>query len=339
VPTRPRDDPRALSLLLSGYLCGTHSGVLAHRARRRRAASGTRSGSRASAVAAEHRSLELRPHAHARRLGAELWAPQGAALGLRDRLRRELDDAAVVELVLFGSQARGGATGFSDVDALLVIRDEVAWDARALRRLRRRVLAAQREVLAYQPMQHHGFEIATPKLLGRADDALALPEVVFEGARSLLGGGVDASFRGRPDAAGAHARLRELVATVTRVEAWPSHPWRAHGLVSMFELVPSLYVQSRGRSTPKWRSFAEAAEDFPGRWSPYETLAAVRAAWPRRPRPALRRAASLARNPWAAVALWTRLPARVPAPVRSLLSAETLTGLQRLAGEMAERER
>ena len=36
-------------------------------------------------------------------------------------------------------------------------------------------LAAQRAVLAYQPMQHHGFEVVTPRLLEDANAALALP--------------------------------------------------------------------------------------------------------------------------------------------------------------------
>src|SRR5205823_7548356 len=103
------------------------------------------------------------------------------------RLASLLDDEHVVELVLFGSQARGGTTGFSDVDAILVISDEAAEEPSILRSLRRRVLAAQRAALAHQPMQHHGFELATPMLLRDAGAALGLPRVALDEARSLGG--------------------------------------------------------------------------------------------------------------------------------------------------------
>ena len=88
---------------------------------------------------------------------------------------------------MFGSQAGGRTTGFSDVDAILVISDEIAGDATEMPSLRRCVLAAQRAVIRYQPMQHHGFEIVTPTLLRDASGALALPAVALAETRSLRG--------------------------------------------------------------------------------------------------------------------------------------------------------
>ena len=38
-------------------------------------------------------------------------------------------------------------------------------------------------------MQHHGFEVATPKLLLNGSDALALPPAALEDTRSLNGAG------------------------------------------------------------------------------------------------------------------------------------------------------
>jgi hypothetical protein len=265
------------------------------------------------------------------------WRPEPAAQRLRDELAGALEHPAVLDLVLFGSQARGGTTGFSDVDAILVITDEAAEDARVLESLRPHVLAAQRAVLAYQPMQHHGFEVATPKLVRHADEALALPEVALAEAKSLRGQPTHELFAmdSRPE--GASARVAELVRALDSVPSWPDHPWAAHGLVAMFELLPVLYLQSRGAVVPKSNSFAVAAEDFPRSWWPYNVLEQVRAAWPRRRRRPLEVGAALARNPWLAVAAWRRLPATLPEPVRPLLSDDCLNGLRALARRMGER--
>jgi hypothetical protein len=271
-----------------------------------------------------------------RDLGVEVWNPTGAAAWLADRLRSALRHEHVVELVLFGSHARGGTTGFSDVDAILVISDAAAEEPASLRVLRRKVLSAQRAVLAYQPMQHHGFEVATPRLLGSARDSIGLPRAALEVTRSLFGRPVSARLNHLQPAAAA-GLLAALLHSVATPSSWPSHPWSLHRLVSMFELIPAAYLQTRGRAVPKAESFAEARSDFGADWWPYDVLSEVRDSWPRDRRPALRAGLELARNPWLAVAAWRRLPTPVPRAARSLLTDRCLVALQRLATQMRER--
>jgi hypothetical protein len=317
---------RLVSRSLSGYLCGTHSGAL--RSRR---------GDHLPlhALAQAHRTLEPSAEGTEVRLGGERWRPDARAAGLAGRLSPLLDDEHVVELVLFGSQARGGTTGFSDVDAILVISDAAAEDPRILRGLRRRILAAQRAVLAHQPMQHHGFELATPRLLGDAGAALGLPRVALNEARSLGGRAVTAGLRAT-DGLADPGRLVELGRTALRVVAWPRHPWRLHRLVSMFELLPVLYLQSRGVEVPKWRSFARAQTEFGADWWPYDALRDVRSAWPASSRTVLRASATTARNPWLAIELWSRMPTEPPREVASLLTVDCLDALRGLTGRMIE---
>ena len=83
-------------------------------------------------LVAAHRRLQPGPESVEVELGSELWRPEGRAKRLASRLDSALDHNHVVELVLFGSQARGGTTEFSDVDATLVITDEAARDERLL---------------------------------------------------------------------------------------------------------------------------------------------------------------------------------------------------------------
>lgn len=328
-----RDDSasaRTASQLLSGYLCGTHSGfAAAGRRARGRSVPGPR------AVAAVHRTLtRMAPAVPNADLGVGPWAPDGDATDLADELRNRLSHPGVIELVVFGSQARGGTTGFSDLDAVLVISDEAVDDPETLSTVRPHVLAAQRAVITYQPMQHHGFEVATPRLLRAACAALGLPAVALEEARSLNGKRIGASLSG--DGFGNGAALRSLARGLAPIGSWPRHPWSVHRLVAMFELLPVLYVQDRGASVPKWRSFDEARGAFGRSWWPYDVLNEVRLSWPRRRRPGLEVAATLGRNPWAAIAAWRRIPAPIPESVRPLLTERCLSGLQRLSRAMSE---
>jgi hypothetical protein len=184
-------------------------------------------------------------------------------------------------------------------------------------------------------MQHHGFEVATPTLLRAASEALALPLSALEETRSLNGMTVAATLEERREQS--RVGLAQLLASFERTRRWPGHPWEAHRLVAMFELVPSLYLQARGAVIPKWRSFDEARNEFAGSWWPYDVLRDVRQVWPRLRRENLERAASAVRNPWVAVALWRRAPARLPAPVGELLTDRLLESLRSLVATMKER--
>jgi hypothetical protein len=250
-------------------------------------------------------------------------------------LQAALEHPCVHDLVFYGSQARSGRTGFSDVDAILVVADEAADDVSILRALRPQVLRAQRAVLSFQPMQHHGFEVVTPTLLRAGSEALALPAAALQNTRSLNGRTVSATVADRKEQS--RVGLSQLAGSLERTNAWPGHPWVVHRLVAMFELLPSLYLQAKGAVIPKWRSFDAARGDFGGSWWPYDVLRDVRLAWPRLRRPALEWAASTVRNPWVAVAAWRRAPVRLPAPVDELLSDRLLDGLRRLATTMEER--
>ena len=324
--SHPTESPRLLSRSLSGYLCGTHSGV------------GRRRGDRLDlpALTRAHANLDRPPGGPTEQIGGPVWAPAANADALARALRRSLDRPEVLDLVLFGSQARGTTTGFSDIDAILVIDDAAADDPNVLRKLRPRVLAAQRAVLDHQPAQHHGFEVVTPGLLVRANEALGMPAVALIETRTLLGREFEASFA--PDSPEeTRNRLARLVAATTGVSAWPSHPWQLHATVSMFELLPALYLQALGHAVPKWRSFDEARTHFGKEWWPYDVLKQVRDDWVRRPAPALRLASSMLRNPWLGVAAWRRAPAVRRQPAAGVLTDICLEGLRGLATGMRDR--
>lgn len=324
---------RLVTRALAGYLCGTHSGLI-ERTRRIRRSSVSRL--EPETISASHRRLRTVPTAHtAVAIASQAWAGGPGTEGLRDRLAQLLKRPEVIDIVLFGSQADSTTTGFSDVDAVLLITDEAAEDPHSLRLLRPHVLDAERAVIAYQPMQHHGFEVATPKLLRRADTALALPEVALAHAKSLSGTQIECCFEGN-GAAADPGTLNGLAGHLAEIQRWPRHPWRLHRLIAMFEILPVLYLQSRGRMIPKRHSFAEAGREFRESWWPYDVLNEVRAIWPRERRPILEASAAVVRNPWVAVAAWRRLPVSPAREVQSLLSEQCLDALRALAGHIAQ---
>ena len=312
------------SRLLAGYLCGTHSGL--HAARKPVRATAVVEAIRASRLegrAADGvRALETRPWSpgdeHERRLHAQLTTA--------------LQTDAVLDLIVYGSIARGTTTGYSDVDAVLVIRDECALDRVRLRELRGRVLAAERAVTVYQPLQHHGLQIATPGLLTRASAALGMPSETLSSAVSLFGRPVNASFEQLP--VPPDQRFLAFAAALRRTQEWPRHIWELHRAISMFELVPALYLQGRGLRCEKHESFRLARTDFPALWAPFDVLGEVRDGWPRVRHPTLQRAATVLRNPWTAVAAWRRLPAPAPAAITQRLGAEVLEALHQILRAM-----
>jgi hypothetical protein len=311
-------DTAVASAALGGYLCGTHS--------KRPAASPEH-------AAALHRRLRREEAGgEGLTLGVERWegCPE-----LTDRLSDDLADESIVDLVVWGSQARGDTTGFSDVDGLLVITDAAAESPGELRRLRRRVLAAQRAVLAYQPMQHHGFAVATPLLLRRLDEAIRLPRVSLEETRSLRSAGIPAWCTGYRDA----QLFASLLRTLRSLPHWPAHRWELHRCISMFELVPASYLQACGLEVSKAASFAVARGELGRRFSPYDELCEVRRVWPRVRDPVLETAARAIRNPWSAVAVWRRLAAPAAPSVRELLTTELWRDLHGLLEAMDERLR
>jgi hypothetical protein len=186
-------------------------------------------------------------------------------------------------------------------------------------------------------MQHHGFDVATPTLLKAGTEALGLPLAALDKTCSLNGRTVSAVLEDRKERAG--IGLSQLAASLDQTNAWPRHPWKAHRIVAMIELLPALYLQARGAAIPKWRSFEVARNDFREAWWPYDVLHEVRQVWPRLRRRNLERSARLLRNPWVTVAGWCRGPARLPAPVDELLTDALLEGLKSLAATMQARAR
>jgi hypothetical protein len=314
---------------LSGYLTGTHRG-------RHLGRSNTQFGP-AAVVRAFRNYVPNSDGGVPLSLGTERWEPLEAyEQRLCSSLRERLAVPGVVDLVLFGSLARGTTTGFSDVDAILVIDDWVAADTASLDTLRPTVLAAGRAVLAYQPLQHHGFLVTTPRLLESGSASMGLPGEALATTASLFGRTIETTWNRSPVGVDALAKALNSLATTA---SWPENAWFLHRLIATYELVPVLYLQAVGRSCPKSASFGIARTGFAEDWTPFDVLEEVRNRWPRARSRELELLALSFRNPWIASAVRRRFPIPVASEIAELLDARVIDDLRRLVALMARRAR
>jgi hypothetical protein len=264
-------------------------------------------------------------------LGGEPYGPLSDArlAGLLDGLCAAFtpvrDDLAGVWL--HGSLATGDYTDYSDVDALVVLRDHALEDPHAYRRVQAAVRVALRRVLIFDPLQHHGFFVACERALA-AWPATYLPGVALQYARPLWPGPALPVVES-PDPAGARAAFAVLARSVAGAPR-PHNLHEAKLLLSQFMLLPALYKQARGQALYKRESFPAVRPAFAAQWAAMDTATRLRAVWTNPARP-LWAAALRALGPWQAGRVYRRFETRLPSASEW---PALLTGMRALAAVM-----
>lgn len=187
---------------------------------------------------------------------------------------------------LHGSAADATMTSaYSDVDTLLIVRDEVFASSDALIELRRRCILLLPCLFSVDPLQHHGHFSMTESELHAYCQGRFLPFSLFRDAVPLYGR--------------AHLLIHEFA------DSSDSHPlhglsvacqnWCENGLplkdlyhlksaTSLIQLFPVLYLQAQGINVSKRESFSLARQDFSEEeWAPIDIATSVRCKWPSPP--------------------------------------------------------
>jgi hypothetical protein len=239
-----------------------------------------------------------------------------------------------------GSIGSSEEVGYSDFDALVVLRDKVFDSADTLAEVAFRLSALRRIMFEYDPLQHHGWFVLVEGDLQNYCEAW-FPAALFPWSRSLLPGGARTLvIRSRDSGAEFREAFSSLAdSTLREVTAGPplEDAYRLKGVLSRFMLLPSLYLQARdGTTVFKRESFDLAARDFPaGLWSPMDRVSQVRLVWryeiSRLQRLALTRCLSLRRpcTRWFAP--------RVPDAIRQALPHDLWAAAAALIRAMQER--
>jgi predicted nucleotidyltransferase len=220
----------------------------------------------------------------ARQLEFELPAYSGSDDRIVE-LKNELDRHRqyFVTVVLHGSQADGQLTGYSDVDALVIVKDNVLMRQQDLIAAARLLNRLRIHFHRIDPLQHHGWFVMTEKdLLNFPQQVLPIEVVreacVLTGATKLMVQ-VDDGIR--------LSHVQTFVTAVNRMEKLlskgklPHSAFTLKSLLSEFMMLPVLYLQAKmKKGMSKRDSFALARHDFSERaWKSMDTVSAVRRIW------------------------------------------------------------
>lgn len=237
-------------------------------------------------------------------------------LKLRELMQPLAKDVLCV--LLHGSCGDGRTTGYSDVDALVVIRDEVFLDPQRLVALARPLSAACRQMYRFDALQHHGwFAISVQDLSNFPEEVLPLAAmkdaVVLFGERRLsirYSETTQKVFSQRADRQ--FEKLEEQLSSGWR----PSNLYQLKSLFSEFMLLPVLLMQAKtGKGYSKRESFAAARSSFdPETWAIMDEVSVLREKWEYRP--GLLSAWVLRRPGYFFRKVRRRWPTRIPAQLK-----------------------
>ena len=184
-------------------------------------------------------------------------------------------------IYLHGSHSTGDVTGYSDVDTLLILKQEVAENADALIMLGRRAQRSMGVLFSIDLLQHHGNFVLTETDLQWYDEAW-FPLVLFEYSTPIV---APAPLHIRVRSAGQDGARRSLEQMCRRFMAvWQPRQLRtAYQLkaqLSCFLILPALLLQAHGRACYKRDSFALAKPYFdPELWGVMDEVSDMRRLW------------------------------------------------------------
>ena len=206
-------------------------------------------------------------------------------IGLRQQLltiRNEL-----VTVLIHGSQADGLTTGYSDVDALVVLRNEVFHRPDELARIAAVLSDSRKWFHQIDPLQHHGWFVAVESDFNHYSEKILPLEVIKEAV--VLLGDRQLEFRYQSHdrqhyVKMAHHILNHLEDKLSKLRL-PNQLFAFKSLLSEFMMLPVLYRQAKtGQGCSKRDSFKLAATDFTEReWAIMEKVSAVRKEWKFKP--------------------------------------------------------
>jgi len=201
---------------------------------------------------------------------------------MREYLEQELD-GQLFEAVVHGSLATGEEIGYSDFDALVVLKDAVFEDKERLAEVAYKLGEARKIMLTMDPLQHHGWFVLTESML-KDFPVLYFPPVLFEYSRSILHDEVfefDIGARQPEDFKKPFDRLVQSLLLKLQRKDLVLNAYALKNLLSEFMLLPAFYVQARdGKGIFKGQSFEAVRTDLKEEeWEGMSRISGIRAGW------------------------------------------------------------
>lgn len=189
----------------------------------------------------------------------------------------------LVSVILHGSRSDGRTTGYSDVDALVILKDELFGDPDELMRVSHRLSIARRFMYVIDPLQHHGWFVMTERDLSCFPERV-LPLEVLSDSKVLLGMNRFAVTVCGSDPSALKSEALRVLSRLTKMlrEGWrPKNCFALKSFLSEFMMIPVLYLQARdSKGWSKRDSFEEARKDFDiDTWGIMDEVSDMRRTW------------------------------------------------------------
>ena len=202
-------------------------------------------------------------------------------LALRDFLQPIATD--LYSVILHGSVGDGHTTGYSDVDALVIIRNDVFADPTRLSAVATKLSAARIFMYRFDPLQHHGWFAMTEQDLAAYPESVLPLEAIREGC-VLSGEPVLRVSSLLQDCSVYEVAARRMVNKLHYQlrDGWrPKNAYQLKSLLSEFMMLPVLYLQTiYGKGYSKRDSFRDARTHYSESvWQAMEDVSNIRRHW------------------------------------------------------------
>lgn len=186
--------------------------------------------------------------------------------------------------VVHGSVATGEIINYSDYDGLVVIKNDVFKSIKQTAELSCHLNRTFAMMLRFDPLQHHGWMIATEKDFDNWPGEF-FPPALFQFSKSLLGSDCKITLNciePQEKLKSGFLRYAGRLNHTLRTAGLPDNAYQMKSILSEFMLLPSLYVAARdGKGVFKKFSFEIAASDFSGNdWDVMNKVSEIRMKWP-----------------------------------------------------------
>lgn len=173
--------------------------------------------------------------------------------------------------------------GYSDLDTLLILKQDTVTDPARLRKFARVYYRSLVELYRFDPLQHHGHMIMTTVDLDCYPESW-LPQAAFSDAKvvSSSNGTVLARVRdSRQDARSAFEEHVDYFRLLSAKQWMPPDAYSLKYYLSILMLLPTRYLQAKGIFCAKHESFDLAKQSMPrAEWDVMDYATQLRANWP-----------------------------------------------------------
>lgn len=238
---------------------------------------------------------------------------------------------------LHGSFSTIDYTGYSDIDAGIIVKDEVMLNSKLLKEFKKNIKPALKIILKYDNLQHHGFFII-PEGFFNCYSEDYLPLEVFKHSR-ILNKPLKLKINSHRSTEYAKKNFLKMAGVFSNKSKRPRNLYEVKHFLSQFMLLPTLYLQAKGEYVYKKFSFDLIKKEFSDGWWVMDEISKIRQDWIRPESKLFNTLLDTLPNPWVVSLIYRKLNWKIPGWLSRRLNPRLYDGMSRLACSMLQKFR